>query len=119
MTAENTHVRRYQYEFLAEPGKKGGTESALLYLYGDNDVLLAMVLFHDTGEKAEPPQQHDSGVITVHCPRAQLPHYIDMLRNEKPVYCCWSRETGKLVLASGLEPVGEQELRKLFSWLYV
>ena len=119
MSAENTHVRRYQYEFLAEPGKKGATESAMLYLYGSEDVLLAMILFHDTGEPVEEPREHDTGVITAHCPRAQLRDYIDMLRNEKPVYFCWSRETQKLVLASHMEPVGEQELRKLFSWLYV
>lgn len=119
MSAENAHIRRYQYEFLAEPGKKGSTESVMLYLYGANDVLLAMILFHDIGEPTPEPTQHDSGVITAHSPRASFHDYVDMLRHEKPVYCCWSAETQKLVISSNLEPVGEEEMRKLFSWLYV
>jgi len=119
MSAENAHIRRYQYEFLAEPGKKGSTESAVLYLYGEDDVLLAMLLFHDIDEPTPGPKRHDSGVITAHSPRASFHDYIDLLRNEKPAYCCWSEETQKLVLSSHMEPVGEQELRKLFSWLYV
>jgi hypothetical protein len=119
MSANNSHIRRYQYQFLEEPGKKQSTESAMLYLYGDHDTLLAMLLFHDIDEPTDPPRRHDSGVITAHCPRACLHDYVDMLRNEKPVYCCWSEETQKLVISSNMEPVGEQELRKLFSWLYL
>ncbi len=119
MGADNSQVKRYQYELLQEPGKKGSTESGVLYLYDEDDSLLAMLLFHDIGEATEPPRRHDSGVVTAHCPRSSLHDYIDMLRNEKPVYCCWSDETQKLIIASNVEPVGEQELRKLFSWLYV
>jgi len=119
MSAENSHIRRYQYEFLAEPGKKGSTESAMLHLYGSEDVLLAMLLFHDIGEPTTGPTRQNNGVITAHFPRACFADYVDMLRNEKPVYCCWSEETEKLIISSHMEPVGEQELRKFFSWLYV
>ena len=43
----------------------------------------------------------------------------DMLRNEKPVYFSWSPESQSIRLSTNKEPVGEQELRRLFSFLYV
>jgi hypothetical protein len=44
---------------------------------------------------------------------------LDMLRNEKPVYFSWWREAQSMHLSTAKEPVGEQEMRKLFSFLYV
>jgi hypothetical protein len=53
--------------------------------------------------------QYKRGTIFV--PRWQYDWFLDMLRNEKPVYCYLNSDTPKWnSLYTGQEPVGEQEL---------
>jgi subtilisin family serine protease len=53
--------------------------------------------------------QYKRGTIFV--PRWQYEWYVDLLRNEKPVYCYLNSETPKWnSLYTGSEPVGEQEV---------
>ncbi len=39
----------------------------------------------------------------------QFADFVDILRNEKPVYFHWNAETNGVFLATGKEPVGEEE----------
>ena len=65
------------------------------------------------------PNMTEDGYVAAQMHLASFSSVIDMLRNEKPIYFSWSGEGGQLRLATGPEPVGEQELRKLFSFLYI
>lgn len=54
-----------------------------------------------------PPYKHG----TIFVPRWQYDWFLDMLRNEKPVYCYLNSNTPKSnSLYTGKEPVGEQEI---------
>jgi hypothetical protein len=44
----------------------------------------------------------------VFVPFADLPQYVDVVRNERPVYCHLDKVSGSY-LYTGLEPTGEQE----------
>jgi hypothetical protein len=48
---------------------------------------------------------------TIFVPRWQFEWFLDLVRNEKPVYCYLNSDTPKSnSLYTGAEPVGEQEL---------
>jgi hypothetical protein len=82
-------------------------------------MLLAMLVFHDSDGSPDLPQETTDGYITARFPHRELANFIDMLRNEKPVYLSWTPETQSIRVSTDEEPVGEQELRKLLSWLYI
>jgi hypothetical protein len=48
------------------------------------------------------------GIIRMHLPSAMFENVLDVLRNEKPIYIYFA--AGKALLATSLEPVGEEEL---------
>jgi len=119
MAVTNHRIASYQYEFRQEPGRGESLGVAVLYLYDEAKALLAMLVFHDTEEAPDLPQGTTAGHVTAQFPRRELANFIDMLRNEKPVYFSWTPETQSIRISSDQEPVGEQELRKLLSWLYI
>lgn len=48
---------------------------------------------------------------TIYVPRWQFEWFLDLVRNEKPVYCYLNSDTPKWnSLYTGQEPVGEQEI---------
>jgi hypothetical protein len=119
MAVTNHRVASYQYEVRQEPGRGQLVRVSVLYLYGDRKNLLAMFVFHDGEGPPDLPQQTEAGHITAQFPKRELAALIDMLRNEKPVYFSWTLETQSVRVSTDEEPVGEQELRKLLSWLYI
>lgn len=119
MTSENHIVRRYQYELHNQFAPSGVRDSALLYLFGDSKEMLAAIAFRADGSELEVPEQHHDGHIAVQMHQRHLQPMIDMLRNEKPVYMSWSDATGILRISTDAEPVGEQELKRMFRFLYI
>lgn len=53
-------------------------------------------------------QIHPAGISTMWAPPESYPWVLDLLRNEKPVYV-WLYESGRALLSTSVEPVGEEE----------
>ena len=119
MSIEHAKIRRYQYEFHSQFTENGARDHALMYLFDDGDALAAVVAFVDDGRELQPPSEHVGGHVAVEMHARHLQPMIDMLRNEKPVLFTWARESGVVRISTQQEPVGEQELRRMFSFLYV
>ena len=119
MTAENHRVDQYQYELVQDSVEGSTRELMLLFLFDEKGELLCNIAFVPEGQQALQAVPSSSGHITVQLPVTQCDRVLDMLRNEKPVYFSWSPGSQSVRLSTNKEPVGEQELRKLFSFLYV
>lgn len=119
MSIEHTKIRRYQYEFHSQFSEDGARDHVLMYLFGDEDTLAAVVAFVDDARVLHPPAEHAGGHVAVEMHARHLQPMIDMLRNEKPVVFSWARASGVVRISTQQEPVGEQELRRMFSFLYI
>ena len=119
MSIEHAVIRRYQYEFHSQFTESGANDHVLLYLYDDDDALAAVVAFVDDEHELQRPAEHVGGHVAVEMHARHLAPVIDMLRNEKPVVFSWAPESGVVRVSTQQEPVGEQELRRMFSFLYI
>ncbi len=117
MSAKNVYVRRYQYEFFGPDKKKPNKPIAAIFLYSDKNEHVASIFFSSEDEVRMPVEQN--GMVIAHYSLATMNPIIDMLRNEKPVIFCWDDIAQTTRIASGNEPVGEEELKKMFSFLYM
>ena len=78
---------------------EGETHHAVIYILDDSSPVPDNAFF----------PQYKRGTIFV--PRWQLEWFLDLLRNEKPVYCYLNSDTPKWnALYTGKEPVGENEM---------
>jgi len=119
VASENSRIEKYQYEVRTRL-RDGVVESvALLYLYAEQHEFLAVVAFVSDDHELEKPELSPNGQVTAELHLHQQAPIIDMLRNEKPVYFSWSADRQEISLSTAEEPVGEQELRRLFSWMYI
>lgn len=119
MTTENYRIDKYQYELLQDTEKGATRDLMLLFLYDESRELLCNIAFVPDGQQLLKAAASSGGQVNVQLPMSQFDRVIDMLRNEKPVYFSWNSETPSVRLSTNKEPVGEQELRRLFSFLYV
>ncbi len=119
MAIKNHRVWRYQYEFRNIAGRDDPDTTALVYLYGSRNSLFAALAFVNDKAKQRNPEEQESGVVTASYPMTMLNNVIDMLRHEKPIVFCWDPEAGELGFTTGSEPIGEQEVKRLFSFLYL
>lgn len=119
MSQENHRIEKYQYEERVSTLEGVTSSLGLLYLYGAGNSLIAAIAFVPDGEELDRPSASASGHINVQMSNSRQPTIIDILRNEKPLFFSWAPERESACISTHAEPVGEQELRKLFSWLYV
>ena len=119
MPMSNSRVMRYQYEFRTLDANDKAANAAILYLYDESDDLLCMASFDDTDGPCQPPEESVGGHVIASYKLPYLSGIIDMLRSEKPLYFSWSPEARIARLTTDEEPVGEEELRRFFSFLYV
>lgn len=119
MTTTNRHVRHYELEMVLSSSTKVPGPVGFLYLYGDGRDLIASLAFHADEERIRPAEEREDGTILASLSREELPVLVDMLRHEKPVYTSWNPATATLRITTGAEPVGEEELKRMFSWLYI
>jgi hypothetical protein len=110
---------RYQYEFRTVDAGDRATNAAILYLYDESDDLLCMASFDDAEVPCQRPEESVGGHVIASYKLPYLQGFIDMLRSEKPLYFSWSPEARIARLTTAEEPVGEEELRRFFSFLYV
>jgi len=108
-----TEITGYQYDFR----NTAGENVAILLLLNDDD-LISMVAFIDSEEELPPPREGLNGVVFITFRYKWLSDIIDMLRNEEPVYFSWNRETENAWITTEEEPVGEEEYKGLFKYLF-
>ncbi len=119
MGTENARIDKYQYEVHQEIAHSLTRQITLLYLFDKDRNLLCTIAFLPDDAELERPKEVVGGHVSVQMHSSEFARLIDMLRNEKPIYFSWWREAQRVRITTSKEPVGEQELRKLFSFLYV
>ncbi|MEM7611109.1 MAG: hypothetical protein AAF270_05490 [Pseudomonadota bacterium] len=119
MASENHTIAKYQYELHNQFTDGRINDNALLYLYGKDKQLLAIVAFVPDAQALASPEQEPEGHIAIEMHIRQLASLIDMLRNEKPVRFSWNAASNVVRISTQQEPVGEQELKKMFRFLYI
>lgn len=112
-------IHRYQYEIHNQYTAKGANEHALLYLYDSDDNLAAVIAFVPDDEILDVPEETTQGHIAMQLHERRLPTLVDMLRNEKPITLSYSDANQVARISTEQEPVGEQELKRLFRFLYI
>ena len=112
-------IHRYQYEIHNQYTSKGANEHALLYLYDADDNLAAVVAFVPDDAALDAPEETVQGHVAMQLHDRHLPTLVDMLRNEKPVTLSYSETSQVARISTEQEPVGEQELKRMFRFLYI
>lgn len=119
MGTENFRVDKYQYEVHQDIRHGAPRELTFLSLFDQKRNLLGVIAFVPDEAELADPVDAAAGHVAVQMHECYFDRVIAMLRNEKPVYFSWWREAQSMRLSTSKEPVGEQELRKLFNILYV
>lgn len=81
-------ITDYKYEFRASSREN----TVVLYLFSENR-LVCMVAFVDNNDPLPPPKEHAAGHIAIVYHYNWLSDVMSMLRDEKPVYFIWTKET--------------------------
>lgn len=110
----NAQIIRYQYEFRSLPNEN----VEIVFLFGSEDKFLAMVVFVEGPESLPGPKETPSGLVVLTYRRVALPAFIDLLRNEKPVYLTWASQSRVARITTEREPVGEEEFRSFWAQLF-
>lgn len=119
MSTENHIINKYQYEIVNEAAGEKSRALYYLFLYGAGKQLLCAL--GCTSDAKKPAKAHESpnGHVSAEVDQTQMMALIDLLRNERPVYFSWTPETSAIRISTNQEPVGEEEVRKMFSFLYI
>lgn len=75
-------------------------------------VVVGRLFFHEGDGALQPNeivQETNGAVIRLHFRLSQLPHLVDLLREEKPLYLSFSESSLVGAVMTGVEPVGEGE----------
>jgi hypothetical protein len=80
---------------------------ANIYLYDDLGRAFGNIRFSKT-MAGQNNQINPGGMSTMWAPPESYPWVLDLLRNEKPLYV-WLYESGRALLSTSVEPVGEEE----------
>ena len=105
-------VNQYQYELINKGvlgiGEDISKFDARIRCSCDDGWLY--IIYFINPESTCPSNRYHLKVLNIYVPLSQFFMYINMLRNEKPVYAYIDRENpGNSHLRTSLEPVGEEE----------
>jgi len=104
MPVVQNEVSSYSIELRATPQENVG----LVQLFA-GPKLLCQAAFVDGSQPLPGPRESPAGVVALAFRYSWLGDAVDLLRNEKPVWFTWARETQLARIASGPEPAGEGE----------
>lgn len=100
---DDREIRRYACHCFSSRER----HDVVLFLYDEHSSVVAQVFALPDGEPLPPAEQRD-GRTLLYFHRAGIPHVVDMLRNEGPVFPRWN-ESRVAELATGYELFGEGE----------
>ncbi len=102
-----------EYRTYLNPGKinSPSTYMALISLYDKDVKQVAQLRFYSpaSGSVDNPPNDTPYGYFIFSHHIDEYPNFIDLLRNEKPVYIAFNG-TNQGYLSTSREPIGEEEL---------
>ena len=92
-----------------------GNYIAAIYCYGNKNELVS-IYFHKTDDPNVEPYDNEVNInnmrATVFVPYYQYPIFIDLLRNESPIYALLDSDRPQYInISTGAEPVGDNDLR--------
>ncbi len=119
MAVENHRIAKYQYELIQDTVRDEAQEFMMLFLYDEQREMLCNIVFVPNNTRSLKAVPSRSGHINVQLPLSHFDRLLDMLRNEKPLYFSWMPGSQAIRISTNKEPVGEQEMRKMFSFLYI
>ena len=105
-------ITSYKYEFRSSEPEN----IAALYLLSKEKVICMGVFTSD--EYLPPPREGMNGIIYIAYRCDWLKGFVDMLRNESPVYFYWDEELKISRITTEDEVVGEEERRSLFRYVF-
>ena len=104
-------VKIHSYAVQKFAGGTGYPLSAMIWLKDENNQDIANIRFYkDPSSVPANDTKSASGFIACYCPSGQYPDYIDLLRNEGPVYLNFSEGNKLGYLSTQAEPVGDGQL---------
>jgi hypothetical protein len=104
--ATQKEVKNYRVNVAAHPD--GFNEwRAMISLYDENGASFGTIHFTDE-LSGRDNEINLTGHSTIWAPLDAYHRILDLLRNEKPIFL-WLYETGRALISTSLEPVGEEE----------
>ena len=114
MATKTVEVKNYKIYLGYElSGGGGGPKSrGVVTCFGDDGHRFA-IYFAAPGSQMAPPQYFpQTKFASINVPVNEMPHYIDLLRNEKPIYAYLNSDKPQWNhITTSKEPVGELELK--------
>jgi hypothetical protein len=114
MAKKTFSVTRYVYQVgYKNTATWGGTHILIqgyVACYGDSDRFIVYGLHPDSPVPASPVYNVSGNVGAIFVPFAELSNYVDIVRNEKPVYATLNSDRPEWMgLRTSSEPTGEEE----------
>ena len=104
---ECTEIKQYRYRIYASRPKMYPFADATVTFSDATGNTIGNAVFLDDSETLKE-SANTNGQVTLYYRISLLPHVIDMLRNEKPVFLLWAGAQNSCITTSE-EPVGEEE----------
>ena len=114
MAGVDFEIKSYEVKMAREMNGSVGTTPikfpAYIVCSGD-EYRVNIYALHDTSASPDNTVNLSMKFGNIFCPRWQFEWFLDLLRNEKPVFCTLRNDTPKWnSLWTGSEPVGELEV---------
>ncbi len=112
MATKTFEVKSYQAKvgFESSGGGGGPKSRGCLVCYGSDGHRFA-IYFAAPGSAMAPPRYFpDAKFGSINVPVNEMPHYVDLVRNEKPVYAYLNSDNPQWNnIRTSKEPIGEEE----------
>ncbi|MFQ5528627.1 MAG: hypothetical protein ACE5GX_20525 [Thermoanaerobaculia bacterium] len=112
MAIKSFEVKSYKVKAGFELSGGGGGPKSRGYLacFGD-DGYRFVIYFAAPGSAMAPPRYFPNTKFgSINVPVDEMPHYVDLVRNEKPVYAYLNSDNPQWnSISTSTEPVGEEE----------
>lgn len=112
MVIKSFEVKNYQVKVGYEMSGGGGGPKSRAYVvcYGDNGHRF-VIYFAAPGSTMAPPRYSPNSKFgSINVSIDEMPHYVDLLRNEKPVFAYLNSDKPQWNgISTSREPVGEEE----------
>jgi len=119
MSTEHHKIDHYQYEFVSEASGQSARDMIYLFLFDAHKKLLCALACQPGKRTFAAAEMAAGGHVRAEIGDLQMRAIIDLLRNERPAWFSWNAATQSVRVSSNQEPVGEEEVRKMFSFLYL
>lgn len=112
MATVTVQVNKYlvQIGFESSGGAGGDKSRGVIVCYGQDGYIFLIYLAAPGSNMAPPRYNQNRKIGSINVPVDEMSHYVDILRNEKPVYLYMNSENPQWNhIRTSKEPVGEEE----------